>query len=232
MAARKVLDRGANGSRVPPSARLIVGNCRIHLLGTVAGFVPDGQRVHEAIQEGAAAIACCVPAEDLATLDLLREKPELMSEMAQPDDLEERRLGGLGNFGETQIPSPDVVAAHEEAHRAQLPLEPLDLGDAHHTTLYTQFVKLRHVVQGNSARNRLRKSLPEAEDAYDFQRRWDATLLKSKGQQRLEAARLDHIEARLRDVAAKHPTLVAVVPVLHFEALAQRLGKPGHQPMN
>jgi hypothetical protein len=137
--------------------------------------------------------------------------------------LEERRLGGLGNFGEHQIPSPDIVAAHDEAHRLDLPILPVDLDDVVHTKLYTQFVKIRHIVQSNGARRKLRSTLPDATDAYDFQVQWETTLLRSKGHRKLEAWRVEAMAKQLRAAAEKRKDMVFVVPVMHFARLKRML---------
>ena len=211
-----------------PSARFQIGDTHIHLLGTVAGFVPDGERVHVAIgQDEPAAIAFAVPEQDLTVLDLLAEKPELAEDMALPDDLEERRLEGLAKYGATQIPSPDIVAAHREARRHSIALCPVDLDDIEHTHLYTKLVSFRHVIQANGARNKLRKQLPDGADAYDFQRSWEQTLLRSKGQRKLEQARVERIVKGIREAAGQHKRIVAVVPAFHFDAILAQLRTSG-----
>ena len=60
--------------RVPPETTLRVAGCEVRLLGTVAGFSPDGARVEAALAAGPVTrVALGVPPEDLPGIALLAE---------------------------------------------------------------------------------------------------------------------------------------------------------------
>ena len=206
-----------------PQARLRLGSCDVLLLGTVPGFVPDGERVAQAF---AAFLPDCValgvPPEDVRTLErLAREDPK--PPLPEPDDVTERLLGLVGRFGPTAIPSPDLERATALARGASLPIVSLDIDDAEHAALYTKHVKFRHVVQSNSVKRMLLKDGVEGADAYAVAAAWDAAWTRPKGLRRVEEAREEWMAQRLKVLAGRHSRILAVVPSVRMAAVAARL---------
>ena len=206
-----------------PQARLRLGSCDVLLLGTVPGFVPDGERVAQAF---AAFLPDCValgvPPEDVRTLErLAREDPK--PPLPEPDDVTERLLGLVGKFGPTAIPSPDLERATALARGASLPIASLDIDDAEHAALYTKHVKFRHVVQSNSVKRMLLKDGVEGADAYAVAAAWDAAWTRPKGLRRVEEAREEWMAQRLKVLASRHSRILAVVPSVRMAAVAARL---------
>ncbi len=210
-----------------PQARIRIGSCDILVVGTLLGFVPDGERVRQAFQAfHPDLLALAVPAEDLDALARLAspDKPEL----PETDEVDHHILTILGRYGATRVPSPDLEAAHDEATRAKLPIEAIDLDDAAHTQLYTSNVKLRHLVQAASIRKKLlSKDFADSPDAYAFALAWDAAWNKPKGFARVEAEREAHMAQRIRDLAHGHQRLLAVVPATRFGGILAKLGSAG-----
>jgi hypothetical protein len=206
-----------------PQARLRIGACEVLFVGTVPGFVPDGERVEQAF---AAFLPDClalgVPAEDLVVLETLATadpKPELPN----PDEATERLLELLGAFGPTAIPSPDLERATALARAGGLPVAALDLDDAEHATLYTKHVKFRHVVQSNSIKRRLLKDGVAGDDAYALAEAWDAAWTRPKGLREVEETRERHMARRLHEIAAEHRRILAVVPATRLAGVLRAL---------
>lgn len=206
-----------------PQARLGIGGCEVLLVGTVPGFAPDGERVEQAFQAFLPdCVALGVPAEDLAVLAQLATadpKPEL----PMPDEATQRLLELLAAFGPTAIPSPDLERATALARAGAIPVEALDLDDAEHATLYTKHVKFRHVVQSNSIKRRLLKDGVAGADAYALAAAWDAAWTRPKGLREVEEARERHMARRLRECAAGHRRILAVVPATRLAGLLRVL---------
>lgn len=208
---------------VPPSSRLRLGECDVLLLGTIPGFVADGERVRQAAaQHAPQAIALGVPPEDLEVLEALSSQA---SELMEPDALTERFLETLKGFGPVQIPSPDLEAAHRLAKQAQIPLLALDMDDASHAELYTASVRFHHVLRSNSRYKRLLKRGLRAkpEDAYAFAKAWDLATLPTASLRAVEAMREATMAARLRDEAKGRARMLAVVPAARFDGVVAQL---------
>ncbi|HUR24465.1 MAG TPA: hypothetical protein VM327_00430 [Candidatus Thermoplasmatota archaeon] len=206
-----------------PQARLTMGGCEVLFVGTVPGFCPDGERVEQAF--GAFlpdCVALGVPREDLAALEQLATadpKPEL----PHPDEATERLLELLADFGPTAIPSPDLERATALARAGGIPVTTLDIDDADHATLYTKHVKFRHVVQSNSIKRRLLKDGVAGADAYALADAWDAAWTRPKGLREVEEMRERHMASRLRECAAEHRRILAVLPATRLAGVLRSL---------
>ena len=208
-----------------PQARLTVAGHDVLLLGTIAGFVPDAERVRQAYDAfRPATVALGVPPEDLPALDALAAadpKPEL----PHLDVADEKRLSLLAPFGETRVPSPDLEAAHAAAKADGVPLAALDLDDEAHAALYTRHVHFLHVLQSNAIKSRMLKRGVGGADAYGVAANWDARWNRPKGLARVEAEREGHMAHRIKEEAAKG-TVLAVVPSVRLAGIVAELAKP------
>jgi hypothetical protein len=198
----------------------------VRLLGTVAGFAPDADRVRAAFaQQRPDHLGLGVPAEDLPTLRLLAEQPERRSELPELDDAETHFQGLLARFGESgRIPSPDLEAAYQGAAAAGVPIAALDLDDVSHSASYTKGMKVRHLMRASSRRKKaLKSSFPQASDAYHLAALWDAALAVGP-MRKLEQEREAHMAARLRELTGESRALLAIVPVSRLAGIVQALG--------
>ncbi|MEK6976025.1 MAG: hypothetical protein AABY18_06755 [Candidatus Thermoplasmatota archaeon] len=209
-----------------PQARLDVAGNPVLLLGTIAGFVPDGERVRQAYEAfHPRVVALGVPPEDLATLDTLASASAAPAELPPLDDTHERLMGLLAPFGATRVPSPDLEIAHQVARADGVPLSALDLDDDAHATLYTKHVRFHHIIQSNGIKSRLLKRGVTGTDAYDVAANWDAAWTRPRGMRRVEDAREAHMAARLREVAAvADGNVLAVVPSTLLAGIVRALG--------
>lgn len=198
---------------VEPVARLTLEGCDVLVLGTIAGYVPDAQRVNDAVrQHQPQAIALGVPQEDLAALDLLAGSQ--VPELAEPDAMTERFLATLSSYGPVRIPSPDLEAAHAAGKSLGVPLVALDLDDEVHAELYTGHVRFHHVLRSNARYKRmLRRGLGKRPaDAYAFAQAWDASTLATKSLRFVESEREAAMAKSLREAAAGRQRLLALLP--------------------
>jgi hypothetical protein len=208
-------------------ARLRVGGCDVLLLGTIAGFAPDEERVRAAFAaHHPAVVGLGVPAEDLPTLRLLAEEPARRGELPELDEAEVHFQDLLARFGATRVPSPDLEAAYQAATSAAVPIMALDLDDVSHSVAYTQGMKVRHLVRAAHRRKKaLKSSFPQAQDAYELAALWDAAL--AVGPMRaLEGERERYMAARLREVSQGYAAALAIVPVARLAGIVQALQAP------
>jgi len=199
---------------VDPEARRRVGGCGLLLLGTVAGFVPEADRVRAAFAtHRPELLALGVPPEDLPTLRLLAEHPERAQDLPALDEAEARRQELLRRFGATRVPSPDLEAAFAQAQEAGVPVEALDLDDVAHSAAYTHGMKVRHLVRASSRRKKaLKADFAGARSAHELAVAWDEALAVDPMRE-LERLRERHMAQRLGELAAGRQSLLAIVPV-------------------
>jgi pheromone shutdown protein TraB len=209
---------------VQPEAHLRLGTCDLLLVGTIAGFGPDGERVQAAFTQHAPdKVALGVPQEDLPTLQVLAAQPERAQELPALDEAESHFQGLLARFGATRIPSPDLEAAFAAAMASGAAVEAIDLDDLTHSSAYTKGMKVRHLLRASSRRKKaLKSTFPEATDAHGLAVAWDAAL--AVGPMRdLEREREAHMAARLRAMAATSARLLAIVPVARLAGIVAQL---------
>ncbi len=222
-----------------PQARLSVAGHDVLILGTIAGFVPDGERVRQAYDAfHPSVVALGVPPEDLAALDHLASVAGAASPPDLPplDEAQERLLAQLAAFGATRIPSPDLEAAHACAKADGVaPGPPAPPGapppgpvnracaDAEHAALFTRHVKFWHVVQSNAIKSRLLKHGVTGADVYEVAANWDAAWNKPAGLRHLETDREAHMATQLRDVC-RAGSVLAIVPSTRLAGILRSLG--------
>jgi len=207
-----------------PETPLRVGGCDVLLLGTIAGFAPDGERVQAAFRRHQPdTVGLGVPAEDLAGLEAIAQDPEAFRGMVPPDDAAGRHLELLKRFGEIRIPSPDLEAAYGLAKAGGVAMEALDLDDHAYAQEYTRRVKLLHLWAAKPRQKRLLRQEFQAADAYDLDAQWDRQANAPKPLRELEALREQAMAARIRALAASSRRLLAVVPAARFAGVAALL---------
>lgn len=194
------------------------------LLGTIAGFVPDADRVRAAFEESAPTVlALGVPPEDLEGLRTLAADPGV--ELPELDPASRRLFEWLEPFGATRVPSPDLEAAFSEAAARGVPAEALDLDDEEHAEVYIRANRFRHVVQsGRLHRKLLKHDFGGHGDAYGLAVAWDAFQNQLPSLRAVEEARERHMADRLREVAAgAGGPVLAVVPVARLAGVEAAL---------
>ncbi len=126
---------------MPPESRQRIGDCEVFILGTVAGFVPDGERVRTAFESWRPdAVALGVPDEDLASLGFLAKHPMPASLIgAHEAPPPRRRLGdpGAGAAGFEFITRPAPPPPPQDP--SSLPVAGLDAASARLLELLAPF---------------------------------------------------------------------------------------------
>ncbi len=202
-------------------ATVQIGDAKVHLIGTIAGFVPDAERVRLALENGPERICLGIPPEDLEALSALHDQPDRAEELPELDEWTQRLFEHLAPFGETRIPSPELEIAFAHAARHDIPLTALDLDDATHTEAHTHSLKLRHIVRMNTARNRMLKKPFEAETAHELAVAWDAAEHSVKPLQAIQGLREKHMANQLR--THSHGDTVAIVPIARLAGVLAQL---------
>lgn len=191
--------------------------CAVQLLGTIPGFVPDGARVTEAFTEFKPdVIALGIPASDVDSLEALMADPTLADGL-EPDQLDLHFMELIAEYGATAfVPSPDLLAAHETGAR----LAGIDLSDDEHTQMFTDTVKVRHLVQRTSSRKRLSAmKAAEVTDPYDLACHWDTELCKVKPLGKLEKSREVHMASEIRKMAKTSQRILVIVHVARHDGI-------------
>lgn len=210
----------------PPEARMRLGECDVLLLGTIAGFVPDGERVAAAFESYRPdRVALGIPPEDIQTLRRLAADPVAHAELPETDLASDRLLQLLSRFGATRVPSPELEQAHRLATVAGIPIAAIDLDDLAHADAFTRLVKVRHIVRSNRREKRLlSETFSEISDPYVLATAWDEHQTRVKPLAAIERLRERHMAVRLRELAARSTRLLAVVPAARLPGVVRDVG--------
>ncbi|MCA1818490.1 MAG: hypothetical protein LC620_00295 [Halobacteriales archaeon] len=212
---------------MPPEARLQVGLCDVLALGTLAGFVPEGDRVRAAFAAHVPdTVALGVPPEDLPGLEGLWKAEGAREQLAEPDAASERLLKVLSRFGATRIPSPDLEVAFALARAGGIPVVAVDLDDAAHSAAYVQRVKVRHLWWAPRREAKLlARDFGDAKDPYELAAAWDAEANASRPLRQVEALREAAMADGVRTAAAVSRRLLAILPAPRLAGVVARLGQ-------
>lgn len=165
----------------------------IVLVSTVQGLASERDVVQRALdEERPAAVALGVSAESVASL--LRYEPELDADLLE--DLPEHDFAysvKLREFGDVDLPPPDLVAAIDWAQAAGVPCHGVDLSEEAYETAFTREVSAWGFLRYGRIQRALARRPPPAADARAFSLAWDARIRKVKGIARVEALREETI---------------------------------------
>ncbi len=200
-----------------------VKGCRVHLMAVVRGLASESAAVRAALAE---------VAPEAVALSLSREELEGLrahdgSDVPPDNADEEVYVRGLSKYGEVHKPPPCFVAALAAAGERGIPVHPLDMDSEQYTAAYVAAVGTVDVLRSNARQGRLRRWEPRAATAADFVREWDALVNGSAGYRRLQGEREAFIARRLRQLAAKYRTLLALVEVERAGGVLGRLSSIG-----
>lgn len=190
----------------------------IHFVGTIPGFVPHGDLVRAEIERlQPDQIALGIPEADIDALRQLMETPELLDEVPEIDGPEAGLLSALMEHGDVQVvPSPDLQAAMESG----VPVVAVDMDDDTHTTLYTEKVKVRHLLQKGRISKKLEKKPLKADTPEALALAWDAAQLAVRPLAELEAAREQVMAANLK---TQEGTTLAIIHIARLQGVKDQL---------
>lgn len=198
--------------------RFRMGEGELVVQGSIHGLVSERDRVLSLLDaEAPAAVALGVSPKDVAAL-LRYERP---ADVDPFDDLPDHDLVFsmvLRQFGEVDLPPPDLVAAVAWAKARSLSAYGVDLAEEAYEDLFTKQVSAFGFLRYGRIQRSLSRRPPKAPDARAFALAWDAKIRKVKGIARVEAAREAHIAEASAALARKLAAKVVLVVDVSREA--------------
>lgn len=184
---------------------------RIALIGGILGLEADAAIVeHEFQRERPKTVLLGVPYEDLDAVRATLGKEDAEFEGT---DLDEAYLLRLGEFGLVKSPPPDLYRAYELAERFHVKVEAIDLGDEAFTERYTEHVGMLEVFRSNRNNRRIQEREFNASGAEDFALQWDDALYPTKGLQRVQQEREQHMRERIETLAKEPGVHLVLLPL-------------------
>lgn len=129
----------------PPDAKIRLGHCDLLVVGTIAGFVPDAERVDAAFtRHNPDRVALGVPQEDLAALAMLAAAPDpkaMIGANQEMPRLKKRRFTdpGIGAAGLDSLPRPKQGELPSAEGTDEAPISGLDAASARFLELLARF---------------------------------------------------------------------------------------------
>lgn len=179
--------------------RFRVGEGEVVLFSTVQGLAAEGERVRAALdEEKPAIVALGISPESVASLLRYQPEPDVdpFDELPDHDYVYSLKLR---EFGEVDLPPPDLVAALAWAKEASATSYGVDLPEEQYEELFTKTVSTLGFLRYGRIQRKLAKRPPKSTDARAFSLAWDAAIRRVKGLRLVEAAR----EAHMAEAAAK-----------------------------
>ncbi len=196
-----------------------LGAGRVHLLPVVRGLVSEAERVRAAFSD---------VRPDAVALSISREELEGLrahgGEEVPPDSVDEAvYVRGLAAFGEVRKPPPCFVEALAGATERGMPVHPLDLDEDQYSGLYVSVVSTVDILLSNARQGRLQRWTSKAGTPEAFVREWDVRVNGSEGYRKLQSEREAFIARRIRQLASRYGTLLALVEVERADGVLGRL---------
>lgn len=169
--------------------RFRVGEGQVLLVTSVQGLVSERARVLAVLNEAQPdVVAIGLSPESVASLLRYEPDPEVDPFEELPDHDLVYSLK-LREFGDVELPAPDLVAAIVWARDANVPFFGVDLPEEAYEDLFTKEVSAWGFLRYGRIQRRLAKRPPKTADARAFSLAWDARIRRVKGIARVEAAR-------------------------------------------
>jgi len=196
-----------------------LGFSRVHVMPAVRGLVSEAASVRAAIsQVSPEAVGLSIAREELEALRLFE------GGNVPPDNVEEEvYVRGLSRFGDVRKPPPCFEEAVRVAAERSIPVHSLDMDDEQYSSVFVASVSTVDILLSNVRQNRLRKWESKAPAAADFVLEWDALVNSSKGYRALQGERETFIARRIRQLAGKYRSLLAVLELERTKGVVARL---------
>ena len=187
----------------------------IHLLPVVRGLPSEALTVRRAIDSTKpTAVGLSIGPEEVRALRTYDGGP------LDPDNFEEEiYVAGLSAWEPPIKPPPCFSDAIKAADARGVPIEAIDMDEVTYTESYVDCVSALEVVFQGRLEKRLTKKRFRATNPKDFVLEWDAEVNGSPGFTRLQNRREAFMAGRLREIAASHDPVLAVIEVERAEGV-------------
>lgn len=205
--------------------RFPAGAGEVLLVATVQGLVAERDRVRDAFEAARPTVVALGVAPEAAAALLRFERKDdadLFEDLPDHDYVYSLKLR---EYGDVDLPPPDLVEAARLARDAGATLVGVDLPEEAYEERFTKLVSVWGFLQYGRIQRRLAKKPPAAPDAASFALAWDARIRKVKGIARLEDEREERIAQGARSLAAEGARVLLVVDVARAEGVRARLAQ-------
>jgi len=184
-----------------------VNGCLVDILPVVKGLVSEYDKVKGAVKGGYDTFAVSLGKEDIVAVGLRDE----LKEDQDLEDIDIVYLYHLGNFGDTDVPTPAFSALVDACGELSVPVLPLDMDEESYSKVYCDMIRTLELLrEGKLARKAMKKkfdmSSPEA-----FAVSWDAFVNDTKGFRELTRLREKYMANRIRLLSKDSKRMLAVV---------------------
>lgn len=208
--------------------RFPVEGGEVVLLATVQGLVSERDAVRRAFARVApAAVALGVSPEAAAALLGFERTPEMEDPFEDLPDHDFVYSLKLREYGEVDLPPPDLLEAARLAKAEGVPLHGVDMPEEQYEDAFTKEVSVWGFLRYGRIQRRLARKPPKAPDAVAFSLAWDAKIRKVKGIAKLETMREARIAAGARALAAQERgRILLVLDVARAAGVRRALAQP------
>lgn len=184
--------------------RFPVPGGEVVVLSTIQGLVAERDSVRRCFSLfPPAAVALGVSPEAAAALLRFERTPEMEDPFEDLPDHDFVYSVKLREYGDVDLPPPDLLEAARMGKAAGLPVHGVDMPEEQYEDAFTKEVSVWGFLRYGRIQRRLARKPPRSPDAASFSLAWDASIRRVKGIARLEAMREARIAEGARALAAE-----------------------------
>jgi hypothetical protein len=191
--------------------------CEVLLLAPVRGLASEVPKVLDAIASYAPeAVGLGLSADEMKALNeyFVYSEADPLVPLTTTETSEVR---GLSQFGEVRVPNPTFVELLRWARGSGVPVEPLDPGDDHTASLFTEHIGYVELVRRTVKERSVSRRPPTAADADEFALVWDREVAGGRGSRDFARARDRFLVRGARRIGAGRSRVAVVVDRERFE---------------
>ncbi|MCL1984752.1 MAG: hypothetical protein FWG58_05090 [Methanomassiliicoccaceae archaeon] len=184
-----------------------VNGCRVDILPVVKGLVSEYEKVKGCVNESYDTFAVSLGKEDIIAVGLRDE----LKEDQEIEDIDIVYLHYLGEFGDTDIPTPAFSALVDACNDLSRPVMALDMDEESYSAVYCELIStLELLKEGRLVKKALKKEF-DMTSAEAFSKDWDSFVNNSKGFRELTKLREKYMANRIRLLSKDSERMLAVV---------------------
>ncbi len=195
---------------------------KVHLIGIVKGLVSEAERLEEVVKDIQFKVgALPISKEEIEGLREFMNEDDLEGDV-EPSTPEKIYAEKLKKFGEVTLPPPSYTFFLKYCSKNEIEIEALDMDDEHYTMAYCDHVTGIQWIRQSLREKRLKGKKIDAENPKEFAKKWDLTINKLKGFQKLEEHR-ERIIAKNIDRLAERGDIVGIIEEERIEGIIEKL---------